>query len=84
MPELHPVVEAPWFDGTPRWPWPIADRKPFSFIRLSGAMAEPEIGSVMAQLVKYNQVETEPTVAGLLARAIAAESPPPARWCAGV
>jgi hypothetical protein len=74
LPELHPVVEAPWFEGAPPWPWLIANREPFSFIRLSGGMPKPEVGSVIAQLVGYNQVEAEPTVEGLLATAIVAES----------
>ena len=65
-PELHPVVEAPWFDDALPWPWPVADRKPSSFIRLSGRMTELEVGSVMAQLIKYNQVEAEPTAEALL------------------
>jgi len=73
LPELHAVVEAPWFEGSPPWPWPIADRKVFSFMRLSGEMTHAEVGSIMAQLVKYNQVEAEPTVGGLLSGAIAAE-----------
>src|SRR5438105_359893 len=51
LPELHPVVEAPWFEGAPPWPWPIADHKAFVFFRLSSEMTAPEVGSVMAQLV---------------------------------
>ena len=70
LPELHAVVEAPWFEGSPPWPWPIADRKAFSFMRLSGGMTHAEVGSIMARLVKYNQVEAEPTVGELLSGAI--------------
>ena len=71
LPELHPVVEAPWFEGVPPWPWSIADCKPFSFIRLSGDMTELEVGSVMAQLVGE---ESEPTIAGLVAAEIEREA----------
>ena len=74
LPYLHPVVETPWFEGQPPWPWPIADRKGFSFMRLSGEMTESEVGSVMAQLVSYNQIDGETTVNGLLSEAVAAES----------
>jgi len=73
-PELHPVVEAPWFEGVPPWPWPIADCKPFSFIRLSGDMTDLEVGSVMAQFVGCNDAESEPTVAGLLTAEIEREA----------
>src|SRR5262249_13642502 len=48
---------SPWFEGTPPWPWPIADRKPLSFIRLSEAMPSLDVGSVIAQLVSYNQLD---------------------------
>jgi uncharacterized protein (TIGR02996 family) len=72
--ELYPVVEAPWYEGVPSWPWPVADCKPYSLIRLSDEITEPEVGSVMAQLVSYNQMEAEPTVEALLSGAIAAES----------
>jgi hypothetical protein len=74
LPELHPVVEAPWFEVAPPWPWPVADHQACSFVRLSGEMTGAEGGSVMAQLVTYNQIEAEPTVEGLLLGAIAAES----------
>jgi hypothetical protein len=37
-------------------------------------MTAPEVGSVMAQLVSYNQIEGEPTVDGLLSAVAAAES----------
>ncbi len=74
LPELHPVIQTPWFRGTPPWPWPIADRKPFSFVRLSGQSTEAEVGSFIAQLVSYNRVEAESTLAGLVAGVVAAES----------
>jgi hypothetical protein len=70
LPELYPVVEAAWFDGQV-WPWPSAGRE--GFVRPSGGLTGPEVGSIMAQLVSYNQVEAEPTVEGLLSAAIAAE-----------
>ncbi len=72
-PKLYAVVEAPWFDGAPPWPWPIADRKPFSFIRVSCELTGAEVGSIIAQLVKYNQVETGPSTTALLSGALAAE-----------
>jgi hypothetical protein len=73
LPELHPVVAAPWFEGTPPWPWPIADREAYVLIRLSGGMTGAEVGSILAQLVAYNQVAAEPTVEELLSGAIAAD-----------
>jgi hypothetical protein len=73
LPELNPVVAAPWFDGPQTWPWPIADRKPYSFIRLSGRMSPSEVGLVLAQLVKYNRLDAEQSVAGLLTSVIADE-----------
>jgi len=84
LPELHAVVEVPLLKGP--WPWPIADRKPFSFIRLSGGCTEAEVGSVIAQLVKYNLGEPESTAVGLLARVVAAQSlrlPGGVQACAG-
>lgn len=71
-PELHPVVEAPWFDGTPPWPWPIADRKPFSFIRLARAMEHVDVGSVIAQIV--TDLDAAPTIPALAASVLEAES----------
>jgi len=70
LPELHPIAEAPYFKDVPPWPWPIADCRSFSFIRLSGDMTDLEVGSVMAQLVGDNNVESKSTTAGLLAGAI--------------
>lgn len=74
LPRLRPVVELPWFEGTPPWPWPIADAAPFSFLVLSAQMKDEDVGSVVAQLVKYNHIEIGPTVEELLARVVAAES----------
>lgn len=71
LPELNPVVAVPWFGGPQVWPWPVADRAPYSFIRLSGGMSAPEVGLVLAQLVKYNRLEAGPTVADLLTGVIA-------------
>lgn len=72
-PELNPVVEAPSLEAQPTWPWPIADRRPLSFIRLSGEMSDSEVGLVMAQLVTYNGIKAKPTVAKLLGAVIADE-----------
>jgi hypothetical protein len=72
--ELHAVVETPWFEGVPPWPWPIADREPFSFVRLSGEMAAAEVGSVMAQVVRYSQIEAEPTAEALLSAVVTDET----------
>jgi hypothetical protein len=74
LPELFPVVEAPWHDGSPLWPWPIAEQKPFSHIRLTEDMSELMIGSVIAQLVSYNQFEVGATASGLLNTTVSAES----------
>jgi len=60
LPELHAVVEAPWLDnGRKPWPWPVAERAAFSFIRLSGEMSDLDVGLVMAQLWDYNFHEDE-------------------------
>lgn len=72
-PQLNPVVEAPSLEAQPPWPWPIADRRPISFIRLSGEMSDSEVGLVLAQLVMYNRIKAKPTVAELLAAVIADE-----------
>ncbi|MFO0800954.1 MAG: hypothetical protein U0804_26105 [Gemmataceae bacterium] len=71
--KLRPVVEAPWFEGAPPWPWPIADRPPFSFVPLSGDMTDAEVGTVMAQLMKDNDVPAGPTAADWLAGVVAAD-----------
>jgi hypothetical protein len=68
------VVEAPWYEDQPLWPWPVAERKPFTFIRLTGSLTSEEVGSIIAQLVAFNQIEADPTLEALLQGAIAEES----------
>jgi hypothetical protein len=33
---IEAVAEAPWFDGSPPWPWPIAAMPPFQHFRIQG------------------------------------------------
>jgi hypothetical protein len=47
---IEAVVEAPWFDGSPPWPWHIAAVPPFQLFRIHGDMAPEETGSLVAAL----------------------------------
>jgi hypothetical protein len=47
---IEAVVEAPWFDGSPPWPWPIAALPPFQHFRIHGDMTLEETGSLVAAL----------------------------------
>jgi len=47
---IEAVVEAPWFDGSPPWPWPIAALPPFQHFRIHGDMTPEETGSLVAAL----------------------------------
>lgn len=58
-PNLQAVVESPYYEGTPLYPWQIADYQPFSLIQLSGKMTDLEVGLIFAQLVQYNHLESE-------------------------
>lgn len=73
LPQLWPVVEAPYRDGQSRWPWAVSDCPSFSFVRLGGAITAGDIGLVIAQLVAYNRIEGH-DVGTLQAGIIEAES----------
>jgi hypothetical protein len=71
---LQAVVEGALYEGELLCPWPIADSKSFSFIRLSGKMTDREVGLVFAQLVNYNNLESGGDTNSLLHRVIQAET----------
>jgi hypothetical protein len=73
-PHLQAVVEAPYYEGKPLYPWDIADYKPFTFIRLHGKMTDPEVGLVFAQLVEYNDISNKGSANNVLHRVIQAPS----------
>jgi hypothetical protein len=50
------VVEAPWFETAPPWPWPIADVAPFNWLTISGSSSDAVVGSVFARLVTDNSI----------------------------
>ncbi|WP_298919641.1 hypothetical protein [uncultured Nostoc sp.] len=58
-PCLQAVIEAPCYEGEPLWPWFVADYKPFSRIQLYGEITDLEVGLIFAQLVKYNDLDSE-------------------------
>lgn len=51
---LLPVVEAPWWEGTPPWPWPIANLAPFTYAHVHAGMGHARVGSAMARIVSEN------------------------------
>ncbi len=54
---MRGVIEAPDTEELKHsCPWPVADAKPFSWIRLWGDMTELEVGLVVVQLAAYNQI----------------------------
>lgn len=65
--QLDAVVEAPWYEGSPLWPWPIPTVVPFSQIVLSSTTPDLDIGLVVAQLVSYAG-NLDPTGDNVLAR----------------
>lgn len=73
-PHFQAVVEVALYEGEPLCPWPIADCKPFSLIRLSGKMTDRQVGLVFAQLVNYNNLESEGDTNNLLHQVIQAET----------
>jgi AraC-like DNA-binding protein len=73
-PHLQAVVEVALDEGEPLCPWPIADCKLFSLIRLSGKMTDREVGLVFAQLVNYNNLEGGGDTNNLLHQVIQAET----------
>lgn len=70
---IVPVAEAPWFEGAPPWPWPIAEREPFSWIALSGESTDAEVGSFFARLVTDNSISLEGGVDAILDAVVAEE-----------
>src|SRR3954447_20405163 len=53
---LIALIQAPWFDGSPPWPWPIASIPAFHRFRVHGGMAPEEVGSVVAALIPSEEV----------------------------
>lgn len=72
--QLQAVVEAPHLQEEFLCPWDLQTLEPLSWIRLSGEMSEQEIGSVVAQLVQYNQLGFLGEVQWVLDRILKAES----------
>ena len=72
---LEPVVECPALDGwTP--PWPVAACPPDRWVVLTAHAAMPEVGLVMALLVRWQDADEIPAGASaeaLLRRALSAE-----------
>ena len=74
-PCLHAVVEVLCYEGGDRSPpWPIALSNPPWLIRLSGKVTDREVGSVFAQLVNYNHLESNGDVKELLDQVIMTSS----------
>lgn len=72
--QMQAVVEAPYYEGEFSCPWEIFEAPPFSMIRLSAEMTYAQIGLVIAQLAKYNQIELTGDRLTVLNQIIAAES----------
>ena len=72
--QLQAVVEAPHLQEEFAYPWDLQTLEPFSWIRLSGEMTEQEIGSIVAQLVQYNQLEFSEDSHLVLDRILTAET----------
>ncbi|MEH2404715.1 hypothetical protein [Nostoc sp.] len=73
-PCLQAVIEAPWYEGEPLCPWFVADHKPFSRIQLYGEMTDLEVGLIFAQLVKYNDLDSESDAYEVLYQVIESET----------
>jgi hypothetical protein len=67
------VFEAPWFEGAPPWPWPIAEREPFSWIPLSAESTDAEVGSFFARLVTDNSIALAVDPSAILDAVVAEE-----------
>jgi hypothetical protein len=52
--ELHAVIETPYYEGDPPWPWPVSRVPAYSFMRLSGASTSNEVGLFFGALSSYN------------------------------
>ncbi|QLE44091.1 hypothetical protein FD723_29050 [Nostoc sp. C052] len=73
-PCIQAVVETPWYEGEPLWPWSVADYKPFSHIQLYDEMTDLEVGLIFAQLVQYNDLENGGNANDVLYRVIESET----------
>ena len=71
---LQAVVETPHPQGEFACPWNLQTLEPLSWIRLSSEMTEQEIGSIVAQLVQYDQLEFSEDSHLVLDRILTAES----------
>lgn len=69
---LQAVVEVVMHKGESLCPWPVADCKLFSSIRLSGKTTDREVGLIFAQLVNFNNLESEGNTNYLLHRVLQA------------
>lgn len=72
--QMQAVIETPHYEGKFVCPWEIFEAPPFSMIRLSAEMTYAQIGLVIAQLAKYNQIELTGDRLTALNQIIAAES----------
>ena len=74
-PHLQAIVEVCQDKNKPLCPWTTtADFKRCRFIRLSGKMTEQEVGLIIAELVTYNQLDTNGNTNNVLHRVIQAET----------
>ena len=73
-PHIQAVVEVMMDKGDLLCPWPVADCKKFRSIRLSGNMTDLEVGLIFAQLVNFNDLESEGDTNNLLHRVIQANT----------
>ncbi len=55
--QLQAVVEAPNLQDSFVCPWDLQTLEPLSWIKLSGEMTEQDVGSIVAQLIQYNQLD---------------------------
>jgi len=73
-PCLQAVVEAPFYEDAPLFPWAIANHKPFSPISLHGDMTHEEVGLIFSQLVNYNGLESQGNVNKVLHQVLESEA----------
>jgi hypothetical protein len=74
QPTLVAVVESPWLTAPSQWPWPIADAKVISHVRLHLETPDDHVGAVVAQLLTSNQIDAEGDVRQVLQRIVDATS----------
>ncbi len=72
--QLQAVVEAPNLPDEFVCPWEFQPLEPLSWIKLSGGMTDQDIGSIVAQLVQYNQLDFSGDCHSILDRILNAES----------